>query len=432
MITRPRWREGDGPDPRVVGACLGEHLCHRIRLQRLRTYYDGKHDILQRRRDDGMPNNRLVHGFPRYISTMASGYLIGNPVNYIPTEEVDAEKRGRVGAALDAVLREYQACAIDSVDAELARCASIYGKGVELIFANASARPRSTALNPEDAFVVYDDTVEANPLFGVYFAPVRRPDGRTAGWHVHVFTDARHFAYRTDALPDLGAGMAVLDEPHFFDGVPMIEYWNDESERGDFEGVLSLIEAYDALQSDRVNDKQQFVDALLLLYGCTMETDEYGRTPGQQLREDKALVLPDSDARAEWLCKQMNEADTEILRRALKDDIHKMSMVPDLTDENFAGQSSGVAMRYKLLGLEQLTKIKERWFREGLRTRLRRYAAFMGRRGAAPLDADAVQIIFARALPVNELETAQTLDTLHGLLSREELETRARTLLNQK
>ena len=70
--------------------------------------------------------------------------------------------------------------------------------------------------------------------------------------------------------------------------------------------------------------------------------------------------------------------------------------------------------------------------REGLRTRLRRYAAFMGRRGAAPLDADAVQIIFARALPVNELETAQTLDTLHGLLSREELETRARTLLNQK
>jgi SPP1 family phage portal protein len=201
----------------------------------------------------------------------------------------------------------------------------------------------------------------------------------------------------------------------------MVEYWNGEDEQGDFESVLSLIDAYDLLQSDRMNDKQQFVDALLLLYGCTLETDERGRTPGQQLREDKVLSLPDSDARAEWLCKQLNEADTEVLRSSIVSDIHKMSMVPDMTDEAFSGNVSGVAMRYKLLGLEQLTKIKERWFREALRERMRRMSAFLQRKGYPGLDAAQVRMSFARSLPVNQLETAQTIEKLRGLVSDDRL-----------
>ena len=138
-----------------------------------------------------------------------------------------------------------------------------------------------------------------------------------------------------------------------------------------------------------------------------METDERGRTPGQQLREDKLLALPDSDVRAEWLCKQLNEADAEVLKKALAADIHKLSMVPELSDEQFGGTQSGVALRYKLLGLEQLTRIKERWFRE------------------AKLDVEAVRLAFSRSLPVNGLEEAQTLNALRGLMDDESLQARA-------
>ncbi len=208
----------------------------------------------------------------------------------------------------------------------------------------------------------------------------------------------------------------------------MVEYWNGEDERGDFEGVLPLIDAYDRLQSDRINDKAQFVDALLLLYGCTMETDARGRSPGQQLREDKVLALPDADARAEWLCKQLNEADTEVLRCALASDIHKLSMVPDLSDEHFAGNSSGVAMRYKLLGMEQLARVKERWFREALRQRLSLFSYFLSLRGAPPLDVNAVKMTFTRSLPINELEQAEAINALRGLVPDEQLRARAARL----
>ena len=86
--------------------------------------------------------------------------------------------------------------------------------------------------------------------------------------------------------------------------------------------------------------------------------------------------MPGDGAKAEWLVKPSSESDTEVLRLSLKEDIHKLSFVPDMSDKEFAGNASGVAMRFKLLGLEQLTRIKERWF-GGLRQRLRLFAHFL-------------------------------------------------------
>ena len=417
MIARPRGNILNGiPDGGMVESCIREHILGVSRLERLRAYYDGRHAIDVRVRSAGMPNLRMTHAFPRYISTMASGYLIGNPVRYECTDQIEE---------MENVLREYQRSAIDSVDAELARNASIYGKGVELIFSDGEARPCSAALDPRDAFVVYEDSVEQRPMMGVYLMPWRMPDGRLKGYFVYIYTDSHILRYRVKNLSDPRLGTPEDVQGHFFGRVPRVEYWNGEDEKGDFEDVLSLIDAYDLLQSDRMNDKQQFVDALLILYGCTLQTDERGRSPGQQLREDKALSLPDCDARAEWLCKQLSEADTEVLENAIKTDIHKMSLVPDLTDEHFAGNSSGVAMRYKLLGLEQLTRIKERWFREALRQRLSAYCRFLNCRGLSAPEPDRVRMIFTRSLPVNELETAQTLSALSGILPEDELVRRA-------
>lgn len=392
MITRSRKVMENGPRREVLNACVQEFLTGAERRQRLRSWYEGRHEILDRTRAAGLPNVKLVHDYPRYISTMAAGYLVGRPVEY---EAEEAQQ-----SALDAVKERYSRCAVDSVDAELAKNASIYGRGVELVFADESALPRTASLEPWNGFVVYDDTVERRPLFGVHLRERLDEMGGTEGWDTVVYTDREIITFTSAALGDVGRVKERV--PHFFGAVPMVEYWNSEDERGDFEGVMTLIDAYDRLQSDRVNDKSQFVDALLLLYGCTMETDDRGRTPGQQLREDKLLALPDSDARAEWLCKQLSESDAEVLKKALAADIHKLSMVPDLSDEQFGGNKSGAAMRYKLLGLEQLTGIKERWFREALRQRLRLFANFLAVRGAPKLDAEAVRMVFKRSILVEE------------------------------
>jgi len=170
------------------------------------------------------------------------------------------------------------------------------------------------------------------------------------------------------------------------------------------------------------------VQALLVLTGATLEAEpdvivngeliRRGRTAGQALRQDKFLQLPDQTATAQYLAKPSDGQSAEILRQNIKADIHKFSMIPDLTDENFAANASGVAMKYKLFGLEQLVMVKERWFKEALSERLLLFSNYLSLKGGRVIDPDSVEITFKRALPANELEVSQMMSYLNGIVPK--------------
>lgn len=184
--------------------------------------------------------------------------------------------------------------------------------------------------------------------------------------------------------------------------------------------VRRLIDAYNTLMSDRLNDKDQFIDAVLALYGAILgDSEKEVRESMERLRQEKLLELP-IDAKAEYLTRQMDESGVEILRKAIKDDIYTFSHVPNLTDESFAGQTSGVALEYKLLGLEMLTKTKERHYRQGLRKRIQLYCNFLGLQQIA-VDAGSVVPAFTRALPRNLQELAGIVSILQNRVSEKTL-----------
>lgn len=419
--------DADGlPRTDTLEAILREHDHQRERLVRLHGMYAREHSIMRRTRLKGLPNNRLVHDLPGYIATMAAGYLVGNPVRYTAAEGQEE--------AFTPVLEAYEAASVESVDAELAMDAAVYGKAAEVCYADAEARPRVAQLDARSAFVVYDDTVEHAPLLGITRRDTFDARLERTGEEVTLYTDRLivHMRRTSRETP-----RETMREAHYFGGVPVVEYWNNAREEGDFEPVMGLIDAYDTLQSDRVNDKQQFTDAVFVLKGVgalgvddteeeTVDADgtataagaagKEAEDPSVRLRRTRTLFLPGDGADAQFVTKPDAESGNELLRMSLKSDIHKLCLVPDFTDEQFAGNVSGVAMRFKLLGLEQLTKIKERWFREGLRTRLRLFCAFLARKGTAALNAEKVQITFSRSLPVNDLEIAQTLATYQGMV----------------
>lgn len=437
MITIDRtFLDEDGaPDGELLLTLLDWHDGQRVRLGWLRDMYDRHHAIEARRRLRGLPNNRLVHDLPGYITAIAAGYLVGEPVTYSPPQEQ--------AAAFKTIQEAYVVSSVESVDAELAVDASVYGRAVELCYADGESRPRVAQVSPLDCFVVYDDTVEHKPLFGVARREIRNRRMEREGEGVTVYTSGQAIYYRRVGREQ---PREEARRAHYFGGVPMVEYWNNAREQGDFEGVASLIDAYDTLQSDRMNDKQQFTDAVFVLKGVgalgVNDTEEVGAAedaaegehgepqtataeqkaatdPSVRLRQTRTLFLPGDGADAQFVTKPDAESGNEVLRRSLNSDIHKLSMVPALTDEEFSGVASGVSLRYKLLGLEQLTKVKERWFREGLRARLRLFAAFLAKKGAPGVDVDKVQIAFTRSLPVNDLEIAQTVATYQGMVPSE-------------
>ena len=145
--------------------------------------------------------------------------------------------------------------------------------------------------------------------------------------------------------------------------------------------------------SDRVTDKEQFIDAILAIYG-TLLADEDETEDGksgeeehkgikaamEKLRQETVLEMPDSP-KAEYLTRTFDETGVEILKKAIEQDIHKFSHIPCMTDESFGGNVSGVAMEFKLLGMENITKIKTRYYKKGLRKRLRIFANFLSNKG---------------------------------------------------
>jgi SPP1 family phage portal protein len=184
---------------------------------------------------------------------------------------------------------------------------------------------------------------------------------------------------------------------------------------------MSLMDAYNTLQSDRVNDKEQFVDAILVLINSMLGDNlSEESTAIKALKEHKILEISENGD-AKWLTRTFDESSVEILRKSIEQDIHKFANVPCMTDENFVGNSSGVAMRYKMLGFEQLTKIKQRYFTEGLKRRLKLFDEAIILKGGTTFAPDDVEIIFTRSLPVNESEIASMISQLDGIVSTETL-----------
>ena len=187
MIQRsPQAMPGALPSPELLRSVLREHARNCARLSRLSAYYDGAHDVTRRERRKGLPNTRIPHGYPAYISDMAAGYLIGSPIRYEydPSDEIES------------LCQALRACDSPSVDAELAMQQSVFGRAVELCYADENARPRCIAVDPRDAFVVYSDDELARPLFGVYLRYETDLRGNRTGLRVNVYTDSLIARYR--------------------------------------------------------------------------------------------------------------------------------------------------------------------------------------------------------------------------------------------
>ena len=113
--------------------------------------------------------------------------------------------------------------------------------------------------------------------------------------------------------------------------------------------------------------------------------DEEGKTAKERVKDDKLLELP-KDSKAEYLTRTFDEQGVEVLKKAVEQDIHKFSHIPCMTDESFGGNVSGVAMEFKLLGMENITKIKTRYYKKGLRKRLRLFAGWLNKSHAINVD----------------------------------------------
>lgn len=203
--------------------------------------------------------------------------------------------------------------------------------------------------------------------------------------------------------------------------MPITQFFNNAEGKGDFEGVISQIDAYNILMSDRVNDKEKFVDSLLVVTGFTFEDIVENEDVNKRIKQNRIMEIPAENSDIKYITKSLNETEVQVLSNAIKDDIHKFSQTPDFTDEKFSGNVSGVAMAYKLLALESLAKVKERFFISGVKRRLKIINTILNKKTMNFYELENIKITIVRTLPVNNLEIAQMISLLNKNVSLETL-----------
>lgn len=384
----------------LIKKILDMHNQNAARYQKLKNYYLGQHDILNRTMVDiSKPNNKLVNNYPSYIVDVMQGYFVGEPIRYSSTNE---EYMRKIQDIFDYNDEQDE-------NSELAKMAGIFGHCYELLYIDEDNNIRFNQLSPEECILVYNTTIDPEPKIAIRFYDVS--DGTNTVTNLEVYTEDMVYYY----VRKNGDLTLIEKREHYFGGVPIIEFPNNNERIGDFEKVITLIDAYDKVQSDTLNDLEYFADAYLKIKNMSGTTQE-----DIKAMKNNRVILVEGDGDADWLIKNMNDTVIENFKKRLQQDIHRFSKVPNLTDEEFAGNLSGVALKYKLWGMEQAAAAKERKFKRALQRRIELITNILNIKGGN-YDWRDIQIIFTRNIPQNVVEIAQMINSLRGLLSNETL-----------
>lgn len=370
------------------------------RYKPLLNMYQGKHNILfNDPKPLNKPDNKVVMNFAKYIVDTLNGYFLGIPI------KINHESEDYINKLTD--VADYNN--IDDEQYELAKDMSIFGVGYEILYCDEEAVENILHVSPLETFVIRDNSIRKKIRYGVHY--YLDQDKKLKG----TFSDDEKIYYFEEGKD----GLYIVEKyPHYFGFCPIIEYRENEECQAAFESVYTLINQIDKVISEKANDVDYFADAYLKVIGVEL-TEEQVRF----LKENRIWNLYKTSNEADgtipdvgFLQKPDADQTQENLLDRLEEKIYQLSMVPNLSDENF-GTSSGIALSYKLQGLDNLCKSKERKFTAGLNTR---YKLLCNLPNWGDKEAyKGITYQFTRNAPKNVLEEAQVVNSLNGLVSKE-------------
>ncbi|WP_139376892.1 phage portal protein [Halobacillus salinus] len=398
-----------------LSAMLKHHIEHQVpRLSELDDYYKGDNtaiSVLNRRKEDDKADHRARHNYAKYVSNFMQGFLVGVPIAINHTDDA-AQKR------IDEVNKVIES---DALNADLILDLSIYGRAYELVHRNKSDQTKVYLSSPLETFLIYDNTIEKNILAGVRYFVVGY--GHDKKVKVLLYTPSKIHTYYTSNFGDYNLTFDnTVDHP--FADVPINEHSNNRFRQGDFENVLDLIDLYDAAQSDTANYMTDLNDAMLKIVGnVDLDPEE-----AKKMKQANMIFLKPSANNAEgkegnvdadYIYKQYDVSGVESYKDRLQTDVHKFTNTPDLTDENFSGQQTGEAMKYKLFGLEQIRINKERLFKRSLNRRYQLIGSVMSLASEAKKEEfEGITYKFTPNLPKSTKDAVEMFNALGGELSQ--------------
>lgn len=363
--------------------------------------YKGNHDILDKLPRRFGPDNRLVANLPHYIVDTYNGFFTGIPPK-VTLEDKET----------NAALQEWNdENSLQDKLSEISKQADIFGRSLAFVYQDEESKTRIAYSSPMDSFMIYDDTVSRQPLAFVRYW--KNTDGIQVG-----------MVYYATKIVSFEDSKFTEETPNPYKLVPAVELYGNEERQGVFDNVKTLIDELDRVLSQKANQVEYFDNAYLKVLGVDLDQDGDGK-PDADLIGNQMIYSPDADATnatVDFISKPDGDNMQEHIIDRLVSMIYQISMVANLNDEAFAGNSSGVALQYKLLPMRNMASNKERKFRQALR-QLYRIIFSVGTvlPEAHSEDWRELDFTFKRNLPDDISNDADIAQKLQGMVSQETL-----------
>lgn len=372
------------------------------KLEKYKNYYDGIQEILKKTySDESKPCNKTVINYCKNITDSYNGYL-ATPGHISYNSEND------ITDIMD-ILRYNDH---ESQDSQLIHTALVHGVSHELMFIDSDAKTRFKLIDPLTCFGVYDNSLTADLLYFVRFYKMNDWDDKDQDYALDVYNDnsVKHYIMKGfESFP-----VFQSEEPHYFGQCPanILVMPNEESI---FDCVMSEQDSVNELLSAEIDDYAAFCDAYLVIEDAEMDEETV-----KTMKSNRVLQLP-VGAKAYWLTKTANDAQVENILRRLHESIYRTAQCPDFSSESFVGGvSSGIAIQYRLTGMETRAGTIEAEAKKALQRRIEILCGVASLKLGEEVFRD-IEIKFKRNIPADEQAIVNIVNGLKGTVSDETL-----------
>lgn len=368
--------------------------------------YLSRHMILQANDKKIGPDNKLVVNLPKYIVDTYNGYFLGIP----PKITLD---KGDDNDRLQTWLSHVSF--FDKLN-EISKQTDIYGRSIGFIYQKENAETGFTYLSPTKSFIIYDDTVERNPLAFVRYEYYENENEYASRGEIYYANKIYSFAENK-----LDTDFRINP----YQMVPAVEFYENEERDGVYDSVKTLVNALDKAISQKGNQVEYFDNAYLAVMGIQLPEDEDGN-PKIDIKNNRFLYLPNIDVGSSPEVKFISKPDGDQMQenyiQRLSDWIYQISMVPNPADASFSGNASGVALEYKYLPMKNKASSKERKFTKSLRQLFKAIFStgqVISERGRESWED--LQFYFTRNIPKDIANAVSAVKQAEGLVSNRTL-----------
>ncbi len=387
----------------VLAKSYSIHLENLTAINNLYNYYRGNQEILSRVKAVRSDHNaKIVENHAFEIANFIAGYLLAKPIQYIANGDVNVDKLAKYNAYVVNTLKESQ-------DMVLAKDRSICGTGyrISLPLDDVNQPFEAYVLSPKNTFVVYGSSIGNKALIGcTYHAETNKNNVEEI--IIEAYTKDYYYKFNNTT------SVLVDKKPHTMGEIPIIEYPLNEERIGSFEPVITMLDAINLIDSDRVNAITQFVQAFLVFKNV-----EVNEKLVKDLKDLGAIQIADNgeiQASVSYITQELNQSQVQTFKDDMLQTIYKIVGMPQ--QNSGGGGDNGIAVIYKDGWTEVEAKMRpnELAFKDSERQFLKLSLAFTKTmtKGKVDLDPSLIEIKFTRS---NYENIAQKVDAFVKLMS---------------